>query len=126
MKPIRLENSKKPNKYRNKRIDVAGITFDSKAEAARWTELQMLERLQKIVGLCRQVPIVLIPGAKLWGADRARPAWRLVVDFHYVQDGVPIWDDAKGFETAMSLAKRHAAKALHGIDVRLSKGPPLD
>lgn len=121
MKPIRLDGLKKPKKYRNVRVDIEGMTFDSKAEAARWVELQILERTRKISNLQRQVPIVLIAGAKLWGADRARPAWRLVVDFHYVQDGVPVWEDTKGFETAMSLAKRHAAKALHGIDVRLSR-----
>ena len=107
-------------KYRNKKTEFAGFTFDSAAEARRYGELMILERVGKIEKLQRQVPIALVPGAKLHGAARARPAIRLVVDFAYMQDGTQVWEDTKGFETAASLMKRHLAKALLGIDVRVT------
>ena len=80
-----------------------------------------MERAGRISNLRRQVPIELVPGVKLWGAARARPAIRLVVDFCYQEQGATVWEDTKGMETPMSLAKRHMAKALHGIDVRVTK-----
>jgi hypothetical protein len=107
-------------KYRNRKTEFAGLTFDSAAEARRYGELVILERVGKIEKLQRQVPIVLVPGAKLHGAARARPAIRLVVDFAYVESGAQVFEDTKGFETPASLIKRHLAKALHGIDVRLT------
>ena len=107
-------------KYRNKKTEFAGFTFDSAAEARRYGELMILERVGKIEKLQRQVPIALVPGAKLHGVTRARPAIRLVVDFAYMQDGAQVWEDTKGFETAASLMKRHLAKALLGIDVRVT------
>ena len=107
-------------KYRNKKTEFAGFTFDSAAEARRYGELMILERVGKIEKLQRQVPIALVPGAKLHGAARARPAIRLVVDFTYIENDVQVWEDTKGFETAASLMKRHLAKALHGIDVRVT------
>ena len=108
-------------KYGNQKTQFAGLTFDSKAEARRYGELQALERMGLISNLRRQVPIELVPGVKLWGAARARPAIRLVVDFCYQEQGATVWEDTKGMETPLSLAKRHMAKALHGIDVRVTK-----
>ena len=108
-------------KYRNEKTEFAGFTFDSAAEARRYGELMILERVGKIEKLQRQVPITLVPGAKLYGAARARPAIRLVVDFCYQEQGATVWEDTKGMETPLSLAKRHMAKALHGIDVRVTK-----
>ena len=108
-------------KYRNEKTVVAGLTFDSKAEARRYGELQLLERAGRISDLRRQVPIELVPGVKLWGAARARPAIRLVVDFCYQEQGATVWEDTKGMETPLSLAKRHMAKALHRIEVRVTK-----
>lgn len=61
----------------------AWLNVDSKAEARCYGELQALERMGLISNLRRQVPIELVPGVKLWGAARARPAIRLVVDFCY-------------------------------------------
>jgi hypothetical protein len=107
-------------KYHNRKTVLDGMTFDSAAEAARWRELTLLEKAGHIRDLQRQVPIELVPGARLHGEKRARPAIRLVVDFAYRADGERIYEDTKGMETPMSRAKRHMAKALHGIDVRLS------
>lgn len=108
-------------KYGNTKTQFAGLMFDSKAEARRYGELQVLEKMGRIENLQRQVPIELVPGVKLWGAARARPAIRLVVDFCYQEQGATVWEDTKGMETPLSLAKRHMAKALHGIEVRVTK-----
>ena len=62
-------------KYGNKKTQFAGLTFDSKAEARRYGELQLLERAGLISNLRRQVPIELVPGVKLWGAARAA-SWK--------------------------------------------------
>lgn len=42
------------NKYRNKRVEVDGLKFDSQKEAARYFDLLRLEKAGKIVRLERQ------------------------------------------------------------------------
>lgn len=106
------------SKYGATKTTVDEITFDSKAEARMFVGLQLRQRAGEISNLERQVTIQLVPGVKLHGAARARPAIRLVVDFRYTERGQTIWLDCKGMETPMSLAKRHMALALHGIEVR--------
>lgn len=109
------------SKYKAVKTTHAGVTFDSKAEARRYSELLLLLRAGEIRDLRRQVVFELVPGVKLWGAKRARPAIRIVVDFQYIENGVTVLEDTKGMETPMSLAKRHLMKALHGLDVRVTK-----
>lgn len=113
---------KKGNKYRNEKTAVSGVTFDSKRESTRWQELAMLQASGHISELRRQVPIELVPGVKLAGESRARPAMRLIVDFAYVERGKQVYEDVKGKATdklPMFRAKCHLAKALHGIDVKV-------
>ncbi len=49
------------NKYAALKMTVDGITFDSRKEARRYTELKLLERTGKITDLQRQVKFKLIP-----------------------------------------------------------------
>lgn len=58
-------------KYHNRKTVLDGMTFDSAAEAARWRELTLLEKAGHIRDLQRQVPIELVPGARLH-AEAAR------------------------------------------------------
>lgn len=51
----------KPSKYHSKKIEIDGITFDSKKEAKRYEELKTLESLGEIEGLELQKKFVLIP-----------------------------------------------------------------
>lgn len=64
----------KKSKYKNRKVVVDGITFDSKAEAKRWEMLLHMERSGEIYALRRQVrfPIV-VNGLKIctWIADFA-------------------------------------------------------
>lgn len=118
--------AKKPgkSKYRNKPVVVDGVRIDSKREARRWGELQMLERAGDIRELERQVPIELAPPVRFEGEKREKPALRIVVDFRYVDCRLNrrIVEDVKSTPTAKKEAfriKRHLLKSVHGIDVRI-------
>ena len=52
------------SKYRNRKIIVDGITFDSVKEGQRWCELRLMQRAGYIRDLERQVKFVLIPVQK--------------------------------------------------------------
>lgn len=49
------------SKYRNKKVKVEGMVFDSKREYDRWLVLKEAEAKGLITGLQRQVKFVLIP-----------------------------------------------------------------
>ncbi len=108
-------------KYRNVKTTVDGHTFDSKAEAARWQDLKLLERGGHIRGLERQVSFELAKSVKFAGAKRAQPALRLIVDFAYWEGRDRILEDVKGVVTTAFTIKRHVLKDLYGLDVRLTK-----
>ena len=52
------------SKYKNKKIEIDGIKFDSKKEGTRYRELKLLERSGAISELQLQVKFVLIPKQK--------------------------------------------------------------
>ena len=110
-------------KYGNVKTVIDGITFDSKAEAKRYGELVLLQKAGHIKQLQLQVPFVLWHGVKFPGAKRLTPACRYIADFVYfemITDGLmhTVVEDVKGMRTAVYKLKKHALKALHGIDVR--------
>lgn len=107
-------------KYRNIKTTVDGIQFDSKAEAARWGELKLMERAGLIRDLKRQQSFELAPSVKFEGAKRAQPALRLIVDFTYYEGERRIAEDVKGVVTTAFTIKRHLLKAEWGLDVRLT------
>lgn len=100
-------------KYNNTKIRVDGRLFDSKAEAARWQELQLLERAGEIKELERQVEYELIPKQK------GERAVKYIADFRYVdQDGKTVVEDTKGVRTPVYILKRKLLLWVHGIRVR--------
>ena len=67
VKPEALEarkakKEKRPSKYRNTRITVDGITFDSQLEADKYSELKLSLRMGVIAGYCRQPEFILLEG----------------------------------------------------------------
>ena len=61
---IAIENGEeieKPAKYHSHKVEVDGITFDSKKEARRYEELKTLQNLGEISDLELQKKFVLIP-----------------------------------------------------------------
>ena len=100
-------------KYNNTKIRVDGRLFDSKAEAARWQELQLLERAGEITELERQVEYELIPKQK---GERAA---KYVADFRYVDnEGKTVVEDTKGVRTPVYILKRKLLLWVHGIRIR--------
>lgn len=108
------------NKYGAKPRMVAGVRIASGREAKRWSDLQWLEMDLKIENLERQVTYILAPSVKIAGEKRARPALRYTADFRYVENGVTVVEDAKGFADTSFRIRQHLMKSVHGIDVRLS------
>ena len=109
------------SKYGNKKTQMHGLMFDSKAEAARYAQLIILERTGKIKGLERQVAYKLAPSVKFEGATRKTPALRYVADFAYWEGDKRIIEDVKGVQTPLFKAKRHLMKTVLGLEVRLTK-----
>ena len=106
------------NKYGAKKTIVDGITFDSKRESNRWGELKMLERGGVISELTRQVTLYLngMHGPILTPTGRKM---RYVADFTYVENGVLIIEDTKGFATDVYKLKK-AILAAQGIYIKES------
>lgn len=118
----RARGKKKP-KYRNKRVVVGGLKFDSRRESARWAELQAMERRGEISDLRRQPAFVLAASVKFAGSKRAKPALRYVADFFYHEGTARVVEDIKSPATAKNAAfviKRHLMLALYGLDVRVT------
>lgn len=105
-------------KYGAIKVQIDGITFDSKAEAARYGELKQLEADGHITELMLQPKFELAPSVKLAGSSRATPPLRYYADFSYRDHlGRLVVEDVKGLITEGYRIKRHLLKALHGIDI---------
>lgn len=97
---------------------VDGIRFDSKREAKRWCELQLLEKAGQISNLERQVKM------PLYGRDgpiltEKGNQMHYVVDFTYIDwtlKGVRVFEDAKGHKTESYLMKKAILRA-SGIEI---------
>lgn len=105
------------NKYRNKQVTRNGITFDSRKEAKRFAELQLLERAGAIADLKRQVKFELIPSQRIDGKVVERPC-TYVADFVYREGGRTVVEDTKGFRTKDYIIKRKLMLKVHGIRIR--------
>ena len=100
-------------KYNNTKIRVDGRLFDSKAEAARWQELSLLERAGEITELERQVEYELIPKQK------GERSVKYIADFRYKDhEGETVVEDTKGVRTPVWIIKRKLMLRVHGIRVR--------
>lgn len=87
------------HKYNAKKTVVDGITFDSKAEAARYCELKLLERQGIIKDLRLQPRFRLQDGFTASDGKKIRPL-DYVADFMYVDnDGAAVVEDVKGVQT---------------------------
>ena len=81
---------RRARKYGNVPTTIDGERFDSKAEAKRWTQLQLLQRAGEITDLRRQVtyPLFGMGGTKVG-------TWR--VDFAYREkNGQAVVEEQKG------------------------------
>lgn len=105
------------NKYRNKKVIVNGIEFDSKREAQRWAQLKLLERAGEIANLERQVSFELIPAQKIREKVVERACY-YIADFVYTENGQQVVEDAKGVRTPEYIIKRKMMLYRYGIRIR--------
>lgn len=111
-------------KYKNKKVVVDGIVFDSKKEAKRHQELVLLEKAGEIQDLRRQVKFVLLPAqyskTEFTKAGKPKCIEREVAyfaDFVYKRDRRTIVEDTKGMRTKDYILKRKLLLYLHGIRI---------
>jgi hypothetical protein len=78
-------------KYNNVKTQIDGITFDSKKEAARYSELRLLEISNHISGLECQPKIPLMVNGQQLG--------HYIGDFRYLEAGEVIVEDVKSKAT---------------------------
>lgn len=95
------------HKYNAKRTVVDGISFPSKAEAARYIELKQLRDAGEIAWFVRQ-PMFDLPGGVKYYADF------LIV---WADKTVTV-EDVKGFKTAVYKIKKKQVEALYGVAIR--------
>ena len=132
----------KTNKYRNKSIVSGGIVYDSKAEARRGAELELLQAAGEITKLKRQVKFVLIPAqyeqsTELYkrGVRKGQPKpgkliereVTYIADFVYINaHGERVVEDVKGYKDGeaykLFTIKRKLMLYINGIRVAEIRG----
>lgn len=106
------------NKYKNKKVEIDGILFDSKREANRYAELKLMERAGLISDLQLQRKFPLIPGQYIDGKCVEREV-NYKADFYYRdKNGTQIVEDTKGFKTPEYIIKRKLMLHVHNIRIR--------
>ena len=84
------------NKYHAKKVCVDNIWFASKLEAGRYGILKLLAQQGIIKDLKLQVPFELQPSFRKRGKTIRSIVY--IADFTYLQDGVLVVEDAKGYK----------------------------
>lgn len=106
-------------KYRNQKVSVGDLSFDSKKELNRYLELSLLQKAGEISGLRFQVKFVLIPAQR--DAETGKVIERecaYLADFVYQKGDETVVEDTKGFRTKDYILKRKMMLWFHGIRIR--------
>ena len=107
-------------KYRNRKINIDGIWFDSQREGRRYSELKMLQRGGYISDLRLQVPFELLPNQKNAEGKVIERKVRYIADFTY-HDNVKnedVVEDAKGCRTEVYRLKKKMLLDRYGIQIK--------
>lgn len=101
------------SKYKNKKVVLNGITFDSRKEARRYGELLLMEKAGEICDLRRQVKYVLIP------KQAGERECSYYADFVYFDKtkNEEIVEDVKGVMTDAYKIKRKLLLYRYGIRI---------
>ena len=104
------------NKYRAKKVSLDGLTFASKAEAKRYSELRLLERAKEISGLQLQIPFELMAYSE--DDSMAPTVGHYVSDFVYRDtNNKLVVEDVKGFRTPLYKWKKKHFEIQYGIKI---------
>lgn len=110
------ENPEKKSKYSSAKTDIDGIRFDSKKEAEFYAELKLREKAGEISDLRLQPRYLLQEAFKHEGKQYREMEY--VADFEYVEDGITVVVDVKGFRTAVYMIKRKLFLYRYGDKVK--------
>lgn len=110
------ENLEKKSKYSSAKTDIDGITFDSKKESEFYAELKLRERAGEITHLRLQPRYLLQEAFKHEGKQYREIEY--VADFEYIENGITVVVDVKGFRTAVYMLKRKLFLYRYGDKVK--------
>lgn len=101
------------NKYGAIKTEYNGVMYDSKAEAHRAAELDLLARTGVIENIERQVKFpIIINGVKVF-------TYLADFTYQYKRTGVKVIEDVKGVRTAMFNLKKKCVEAQYGVTINL-------
>ena len=98
------------NKYKSIKVEIDGIKFDSKKEAARYGQLKLLKRAGEITKIELQPRYDIIINGKFCGFYKAdfRITWKT---------GAVTIEDVKGMKTPVYSLKKKIIEAMYGIKI---------
>lgn len=105
----------KGSKYKNIRLEMDGIMFDSKGEMNRYVALKIKQQAGVVQGLRHQVPFKLSINGQL--------ICTYIADFVYTEEGKIVVEDFKGVLTDVFKLKQKLMKAIYGIEILLTRKP---
>jgi hypothetical protein len=118
----RLKKEKRMSKYKNKKVVIDNITFDSNKEGMRYLELKQKESNGQIKDLRLQVKFELQPSYKI--DNKTIRAINYVCDFVYMENingDIPSWkqviEDVKGYRTDVYKLKKKLFEYKYGIEI---------
>ena len=109
----------KKSKYKNKKIIIDEIKFDSTKEGKRYLELKQKEKLGEITNLRLQVKFELQPSFKING--KTVRAISYVADFVYKENGNEVIEDvkaSKNFQTDVYKLKKKMFEYKYKIEIK--------
>lgn len=113
------ENIEKKSKYSSAKTDIDGIRFDSKKEAEFYAELKLREKAGEITHLRLQPRYLLQEAFKHDGKQYREMEY--VADFEYIENGVTVVVDVKGFRTAVYMIKRKLFLYKYGSSIKFQE-----
>ena len=116
----RLANVKAKPKYKNIKVMIDGLKFDSMKEGKRYYELKLMQEKGLIEDLKIHEPFRLVDAVRLDG--RKKPAIRYFADFVYMlpQSKTMVVEDVKSEKTRKLRAyrdRKHMMMAFYGIEI---------
>ena len=113
-----MKNAFKASKYYSKRSG----GYMSRKEHKRALELKQMAKSGIITDLQEQVPFELLPKQEVIGFNGkmicGRRAMKYIADFVYIENGVQVVNDVKGFRTQEYKRKRNLMLKIHGITIK--------
>lgn len=110
-----FKNHSSTNKFRAKKMEYDGMIFDSIRECARYRELKLLESINHIRNLKRQVIYPFFVNGEL--------ICKYIADFVYEEKERTVVEDLKSPATRKThtfTIKKKLLKALYGLDIRVT------